>query len=175
MRKTLSLIFVSFFVLFAFVSCSNSYLEVIPKSANTAAVCAKDRSKVPSNLSIPSTIDGYKIVTIGNFEKCEKIRKVTIPEGVTDIGAGAFYRCSNLTSVYLPASLQHFWTDSIVEGGTHPFYSCYRLQVIEYGGTYEQWCKLRIGGDKITWASDLVGSGGQKITLKCKDKTVTLK
>lgn len=51
-------------------------------------------------LSIPSTLDGYTVGSIGIecFRGC-KITSVTIPEGVTNIGDYAFTDCSNLEKV----------------------------------------------------------------------------
>ena len=39
------------------------------------------------------------------YSQREKIKKVVIEDGVTTIGSGAFYRCSNLTSVTIPKSV----------------------------------------------------------------------
>lgn len=77
-------------------------------------------------LVIPQTIDGRKIVRIGDyalskkaklnsvvvpesvesigssaFEDSVDLKKVTLPDGVTKIGPSAFYGCSNLNSVTL--------------------------------------------------------------------------
>ena len=36
------------------------------------------------------------------FEKCKKLKHISIPESIASIGEGAFYGCSNLTSLYFP-------------------------------------------------------------------------
>lgn len=58
-------------------------------------------------LSIPDTLDGKKVVRIGNsaFEKNSSISSVSIPSGVTEIGSYAFKSCRNLKSVTLPRSV----------------------------------------------------------------------
>lgn len=82
-------------------------------------------------LVIPQTIDGRKIVRIGDyalskkaklnsvvvpesvesigssaFEDSVDLKKVTLPDGVTKIGPSAFYGCSKLTTVNIPAKLE---------------------------------------------------------------------
>lgn len=66
-----------------------------------------------SNLTIPSTIDGHNVVTIGShaFDESRKstnghtIKNLVISEGITKIDGWAFCKCENLESVKLPESL----------------------------------------------------------------------
>ena len=60
-----------------------------------------------SKVQIPETVDGAKVVSIGNyaFSNCTSLESITIPEGVTKIGYGAFNSCKNLSEVVLPDSL----------------------------------------------------------------------
>ena len=52
-------------------------------------------------VTIPSTIDGYKVTEIGYsaFHGCTSLKSVTIPSSVTEIGEGAFYGCTGLKSI----------------------------------------------------------------------------
>ena len=52
-------------------------------------------------LTIPSTIGGKKVTSIGDsaFRRCKNLTSITIPEGITSIGYDAFYMCSSLTSI----------------------------------------------------------------------------
>lgn len=63
---------------------------------------------VEKNINIPSEINGYTVVRIGNYAFCENniLERVVIPEGVLSIGEGAFFSCSNLIEVRLPDSLR---------------------------------------------------------------------
>ncbi len=102
------------------------------------------------NVIIPSTIDGYKIGSIGSsaFEYYRNLADavtpdsvinltdVTIPEGVTIIGDGAFICCSNLKSVGIPKSV-----NSIEESA---FAHCTSLTDIYYSGTAVDWEKISI-------------------------------
>ena len=57
-----------------------------------------------SALSIPSTLGGKKVTTIGvrAFQNCTSIKNVTIPDSVTSIAIYAFQSCSGLTSITIP-------------------------------------------------------------------------
>ncbi len=61
-----------------------------------------------SNVIIPETIDGYKVVAIGDYAFLANaiIESVDIPDTVTMLKEGAFLNCSNLESVDFPASLE---------------------------------------------------------------------
>ncbi len=75
------------------------------------------------NVSIPSEINGEKVVKIGNsaFWKCE-VTSVTIPDGITEIDKGAFLDCVRLTSIVIP--------DSVTRIGEFAFSACRGLKSI---------------------------------------------
>ena len=60
-----------------------------------------------TNLTIPSTIDGKQVTSIGNgcFDLCYSLASIEIPEGITKIGIGAFFCCSNLKTIIIPKSV----------------------------------------------------------------------
>lgn len=60
----------------------------------------------PSDVVIPSKINGIQVTSIGSraFEN-KSVTSVTIPSGVTSIGSDAFRRCFSLKSITLPSSL----------------------------------------------------------------------
>ena len=61
-----------------------------------------------ANVTIPSTIYGYKVCKIGyeSFEDNNNIRSVTIPKYVEIIDNGAFKGCHSLNSVTFPSGLK---------------------------------------------------------------------
>lgn len=58
-------------------------------------------SSLPTNLTIPSTIAGYPVTTIGYgaFEDCSRLRSVVIPDSVIELGTYAFAWCPFLHTV----------------------------------------------------------------------------
>jgi hypothetical protein len=52
-----------------------------------------------TSVTIPQ---GVTTVGFGAFDGCSSLTSVTIPDGVTTIGGYAFYGCSSLTSVTIP-------------------------------------------------------------------------
>lgn len=77
-------------------------------------------------LEIPATIDGHRVSGIGAgaFAFCE-FERVTVPEGITDIGDYAFRCCDELVSVTLPHGLAHL--------GKSAFNECGELASVELG------------------------------------------
>ncbi len=84
-------------------------------------------NKISGAVTIPSTLGGYPVVTIGSyafsgctlitsvvipnsvtvikdrgFEECSSLKKITIPDSVKDIGVAAFTNCVALTSIKIP-------------------------------------------------------------------------
>jgi len=75
-------------------------------------------------LSIPATLDGYRVTSIGvdAFADCDSLQSVTLPEGLVSIGASAFADCDSLQSVTLP--------DSLISMNWNPFNTCDNLTEI---------------------------------------------
>ncbi len=71
-------------------------------------------------LVIPDTIKGKTVNTIGEKAfQYNKLTSITIPDGVTSIGDGAFANCTSLTSITIP--------DSVTRIGEKAFGGCHRL------------------------------------------------
>lgn len=77
-----------------------------------------------SVLSIPSSINGAKVTSIGEvaFEYCYELTSVTIPNTVKKIGGAAFRGCNNLKNITIP--------DSVTSIGEYAFSECYKLAKI---------------------------------------------
>jgi hypothetical protein len=56
------------------------------------------------------------------FDGCSSLTSIELPAGLTSLGNGAFYCCSSLTSIELPTDLTSL--------GTHAFYACSSMTTI---------------------------------------------
>ena len=71
----------------------------------------------PTSVEIPPEIDGLPVTRIGDWAfGSDSLTSVTIPDGVTSIGEGAFSSCADLTSLTIP--------DSVTSIGDYAFYFC---------------------------------------------------
>lgn len=52
------------------------------------------------------------VINHNTFEQCASLEKITIPEGVQEIGDRAFNGCSSLTTVTIPASVKKIGADA---------------------------------------------------------------
>ena len=78
---------------------------------------------------IPGEIDGVAVTSVGEhafdndlYDNNSNITSVTIPEGVTNIGFRAFYKCKSLVEVSIP--------DGVETIGTQAFSSCENLREV---------------------------------------------
>ena len=83
-----------------------------------ATIAFYEDSGVSGNLTIPDTLGGYPVVEItGAFNGCASLNSVTIPVGVSVIGAQAFSGCTSLTNVVIPASVTTIGVDAFNGSG----------------------------------------------------------
>lgn len=94
-----------------------------------------------SALSIPSELDGYRVVGIGSgvFKDNLSLRIVVIPDTVTEIKANAFSGCINLENVTLSKKLENL--------NYGAFYGCYSLRSIEIPKSLEKSGNALYDGD----------------------------
>ncbi len=133
MKKILSVFLV--FLLLVFSMATPVFAEVLFEGIGTSVICddytieigenntciISDYSGNAEKLTIPSEINGYKVVAIGDgaFENNITIKSLTLPDGLTKIGAYAFSHSKKLSSVSIPNSVT-----TIEEGA---FFYCYNL------------------------------------------------
>ncbi|MCD8028342.1 MAG: leucine-rich repeat domain-containing protein [Erysipelotrichaceae bacterium] len=108
---------------------------------------------------IPSTIDGYTVLGVGNYAFSESdITSVVIPDTVTYIGEGAFCDCANLESVTIP--------DSVTYIGDEAFAYCPKLLRLDistsvlYIGEYAFASDIDWDKDTATYKITLYGYAG---------------
>lgn len=80
---------------------SNGKAELGSGASYTPAIPASTRGTI----TIPSSLGGYPVTSIGPgaFYSCTNLTSVTIPAGVTNIALPCFYRCSALASIAVSA------------------------------------------------------------------------
>lgn len=96
---------------------------------------------MPANLIIPATIESYPVIEIREsaFYGCTKLNEVVIPEGVTTIGAYAFYDVS-APIVVIPSSVTY------IGGGAFHQVNCRAADYfgVFYTGTEEKWNNITV-------------------------------
>ena len=99
-----------FFLLSGFSSTGTKYYEgfkyeVISKSKKTCKII--DYIGSDETLTVPSKMDGYTVVTIGEsaFLNSTKLKTLSLPNSITTIEEDAFCYCPSLSSVTLPTKL----------------------------------------------------------------------
>ncbi len=136
--------------------CGTSEFQYIVLSGGTAEITRYLGSA--TNLTIPSTIDGYKVTSIGSmaFSNCQSLTSVTIPSGVTSINNDAFWGCKNLKSVTIPNSVKSIGDSafgacgltsvtipsSVTSLGVDVFYNCDKLTNITVDSNNKNYTSL---------------------------------
>ena len=95
-------------------------------TVSNGEVTITDCKETATEVTIPDTIEGYPVTTIGKcaFESCRSLSSVTIPDSVTTIGESAFNGCDKLISVTLGSS--------VTEIGKDAFGNCHALSDIRF-------------------------------------------
>ncbi len=85
----------------------NNLTFVLSKDKKSYSVKASSNT-ISGDVVIPATYKNKPVIRIsGNgFYKCKKIKSITIPESVKEIGYSAFAYSKNLTSISLPDSIE---------------------------------------------------------------------
>lgn len=101
-----------------------------------------------TDLIIPSTIDGYTVIKIGDsaIKRFDSLENIELPNSITMIGNNAFEYCTNLVSIEFPQSLvsigdnafhncnnmsEVVFSDNITNIGNYAFNFCPKLQNVE--------------------------------------------
>lgn len=96
----------------------------IDRSKNTLAWIPRDWT----GTVIPTELDGMQVKIIGDYacQAREGLKKLIIPEGITEIGEGAFGSNKRLEELTLPKTL--------VKLGDYSFQNCDSLETVNYSG-----------------------------------------
>ncbi len=111
-----------------------------------ATITGCDKS-ISGDVILPSTLDGYPVVGIASYAFCfcSKIKSITIPDGIKNLGEWTFLECTGLESVIIPDSVESIGLslfsscsglksiiipDSVESIGEQAFYNCSSLESI---------------------------------------------
>ena len=114
-----------------------TYGDLTYEVKNDGTIKITDCSENASGaLTIPSTIDGKKVTSIGvyAFEECKNLTDITIPEGVTSIGDKAFYHCESLTSITI--------SEGVTNIGYSAFDGCSSLTSVNVSDNNKYYCDV---------------------------------
>ena len=149
-------------VLFAFSASAETNGYYTYEGSNGKATITDVNNSISGDVTIPSTLGGYKVTSIGDwaFYNCDSLTSVTIPDSVTSIGEWAFENCDRLTSVTIGDSVTSISDyafvgclsltsvtigDSVKSIGDGAFYNC-PIKDVYYTGTRSQWKAIAIKG-----------------------------
>ena len=103
-----------------------------------------------TSIDIPSSL-GERIICDYAFSHCTYAQYIAIGNGVTQIGEGAFYGCSNVTWVRLVAK-------TVKTIGDEAFNRCYAISKV-YIDDIAAWCAIEFGDNTSSPLSCIIGPG----------------
>lgn len=117
------------------------YTYTISNGEATITDCS---ASIPRDITIPSTLGGYPVTTIGEsaFYGCESLRSVTMSGSVMSIGPSAFQACTGLERVIVGSAVESI--------GSYAFWGCDSLQSVTLGSNLTS-----IGNYAFYYCSDL--------------------
>ena len=108
---------------YVYVEVQRQYVKLDPINDEEAEIVGW--YEMPSYGIIPETMDGYKIVGIGNsaFWCCDSIYGLKLPDTIRYIDKGAFFHCGKLDEINIPDAVHYI--------GDTAFEECVSLESID--------------------------------------------
>lgn len=134
------------------------------------AVAACDKEK-KGRVNIPKTVSNcgrtYRVVAVDieAFYECSGLTEVVLPAGVEEIGASAFKCCANLACISME--------DGVTKMGSETFRSCPRLKDVRLSSALLELPEYCFSGDSVALTSVVLPDGirtiGRDAFGKCKE------
>ncbi len=107
---------------------AKEYFTYTMLSDGTYSIAVKDVNDMPESIIIPDTYEGKAITRIADkaFYNCTVVKNVNIPASIKSIGGEAFYGCTGIISITAPGDA--------VEIGRSAFYGCTNLMNVTVSG-----------------------------------------
>ena len=108
-----------------------------------------------TDLTVP---DGVTKIGRGAFYDCTSLSSVTVSDGVTEIGENAFSNCTALTTLTIGRGVRR------IDG--YAFSGCTNLSSVRYAGDVAGWCGIvfdSVYGNPLYYAHELY-FGGERVT-----------
>ena len=96
-----------------------------------------DSHRINGTLKTVTISDGVTSIGHGAFSGCYSVTSVSIPNSVTSIGKSAFWYCSGVERVSMGTGVTSIGADA--------FNYCHSLTDVYYSGSGEQWKQIQIG------------------------------
>ena len=130
---------------------NNSGVNIISNSIKGKGVLVFDgdiyiiKEIFTANFALKQIIIPNGVALIGDhaFDSCTFLNRITIDKdsNLESIGYAAFADCESLTSIFIPKNVSDI--------GDAAFANCVSLNLIQYGGTMEQWKNVYVGNNWI--------------------------
>lgn len=155
---------------FAFASCPSLSNIILPTSLSTISKYTFSDCTALSNIQLPPGIS-----TIGDkaFNNCTALSEISLPQTLKEIGSSAFNNCTalsaillpqtlkaigssafngtNLSSVYIPSSVQSIGLNSSTDEILNPFSNCTNLKTIDVDPQNEWYTSV----DGVLYSKDM--------------------
>ena len=118
----------------AFEECSNLIRIKIPEGVKRIGECAFVNCEKLRGISLPNSVS---VIEAGAFMNCKDLIRLELPNGIEAIAEGMLVGCEGLKSIVIPKSVKKI-CDNV-------FYGCRSLELVEYGGTEEEWKRISFG------------------------------
>ena len=107
-----------------------NFTYTVSNNEATITGCVDDSVEL---ISIPATVDAYKVVAIGSyaFQNMSNLSTVWLNGSIKTIGSGAFNNCDSLTYIEIPNSVENINSSSSYNSGAFSY--CDNLQEVVLG------------------------------------------